>query len=91
VQMRLQYLLGQGALDVNAAYARLDDESGYSPLLNNGDARGIDNYQLRVQYQRPLTQQTRVFTGLNYQHQNSNLSPFHNQGTAIEAGIRHQF
>src|SRR5690606_30207984 len=91
VQLRWQYRVGMGALDLNATYARLDDDRGYSSLLENGAARGIDNYQLRLQYQRPLNPTTRFFTGLNYQNQDSNLAPFRNEGTAIEAGVRHQF
>jgi tetratricopeptide (TPR) repeat protein len=90
-QVRWQYQLRQGSLDVDAAYARLDDDSGYSPVLDNGAERSIDNYQLRLQYQRPLNLNTRFFTGLNYQNQNSNLAPFRNEGTALEAGLRYQF
>ncbi|MDR2212758.1 MAG: tetratricopeptide repeat protein [Pseudomonadales bacterium] len=91
LQAHWQYQLGQGALDFDAIYARLDDQLGYSPLLNNGAARDIDNYQLRLQYQYPFTARARFFTRLNYQNQNSNLVPFRNDGTAFELGLRYQF
>jgi tetratricopeptide (TPR) repeat protein len=91
LQMRWVYQLGQGSVDFDAAYARLRDEIGYDPLFNKNETRVIDSYQVRLQYQRPLNASTQLFTSLNHRHQGSNLEPFRNEGTSIEAGLRYQF
>lgn len=80
-----------GTLNVQLSYARLEDDSGYSPLLNDDARRQVDNRFLRVQYTRPLLPDLDLLFNLSHQNQGSNLAPFQNRGTAVDIGVRLDF
>ncbi|HWK55588.1 MAG TPA: tetratricopeptide repeat protein [Hyphomicrobiales bacterium] len=91
VQLGWQYRLPMGWLDMNASYARLDDEQGYSDLIEYGASRSVESVQARLRYQYQLSARTQLFSGLSYQDQNSNLNPFKNSGTAVDLGLQYRF
>lgn len=83
-------LLG-GELASQLGYAHLDDDQGYSALLNNGALRQVGSYYANIRYQRLLTGGLSVLFKVSHQRQHSNLQPFENRGTAAEAGLALNF
>jgi hypothetical protein len=89
-RMRLnwQLQLGQDAINAQFVYASLDDDEGYSPLLENNATRQVDSRTVRVQYIHPFESDLSLIINLNHQGQGSNIDPFENHSTAFEVGFR---
>ncbi len=89
-RMRLnwQLQLGRDAINTQFVYASLDDEEGYSPLLDNNAKRRVDSRTVRVQYIHPFESDLSLIINLNHQGQGSNIGPFENHSTAFEVGLR---
>lgn len=86
-QMSWQWLAGVHTLSGQLSYTALEDKRGYSPLLANGAAREVDSMYLGIRYRRQFAEQFAFLLNLGHQRQKSNLEPFNNRGTVVEAGL----
>ena len=91
LRLSWQWRLGAGLLSSQFNYARLNDKSGYSPLLENGAERQVESRIYRVQYSRPLQENLVFLFNFTHQDQGSNIAPFQNRGTAADLGISYNF
>jgi len=87
LQLGWRQALGRGLVDAQYSFSTLQDDSGYSDLLDNGARRQVYSRLLRVQYRQPLAQRLDFQMSLSHQGQSSNLVPFQNTGTGLELGL----
>lgn len=92
-QLSLVWLLqfSQSTLSTQYSYASLQDAKGYSPLLDNGAVRQVNNRFFRVRYSRFLQPDLAFVVNLSHQGQGSNIRPFENRGTALDLGLNLSF
>jgi len=90
VNFRAQRALFGGELTAQASYTRLEDDSGYSPILLNGTARWQERSQLLLQHRTPLRLGAKgalFLVNLSHQAQSSNIELFDLTDTALELGF----
>ena len=90
VNFRAQRALFGGELTAQASYTRLEDDSGYSPILLNGTARWQERSQLLLQHRTPLRLGAKgalFLVNLSHQAQSSNIELFDLTDTALELGL----
>ena len=90
VNFRAQRALFGGELTAQASYTRLEDDSGYSPILLNGAARWQERSQLLLQHRTPLRLGAKgalFLVNLSHQAQSSNIELFDLTDTALELGF----
>ena len=90
VNFRAQRALFGGELTAQASYTRLEDDSGYSPILLNGAARWQERSQLVLQHRTPLRLGAKgalFLVNLSHQAQTSNIELFDLTDTALELGF----
>jgi hypothetical protein len=91
LRLSWQWRLGAGLLSTQFNYARLNDKTGYSDLLEGGARRQVDSTIFRLQYTRPLQENLIFLFNFTQQNQGSNIGPFENRGTAADLGISYNF
>ena len=94
VNFRAQRALFGGELTAQASYTRLEDDSGYSPILLNGAARWQERRQLLLQHRTPLRLGAKgalFLVNLSHQAQSSNIELFDLTDTAVELGLSFLF
>jgi hypothetical protein len=90
MNFRAQRALFGGELTAQASYTRLEDDSGYSPILLNGAARWQERSQLLLQHRTPLrlgAKRALFLVNLYHQAQSSNIELFDLTDTALELGF----
>lgn len=91
LNLRWQQPLLAGRIILQARYSQLQDQQGYSYLLQDGARRRIQRNQLSAAYLQPLSPDLLLSLQAGLQQQRSNLQLFEYQSRQIEAGIRWQF
>lgn len=86
-----QVELPKGILITQLNHTRMDDNTGYSPLLAGGAKRWIKRSYALIQYRQPLGPQTHLMFNLYHQTQQSNLELFRSRDSSAEIGININF
>lgn len=91
LRLNWQTTVAGGEFATQLGYARLDDDRGYSPLLENGAIREVTSSYMNLRYKYPLARGFSLLVNLTHQEQHSDLAPFQNRGTAAEVGLALDF
>jgi len=90
-RLNWQFDLLGGQFSSQIGIASLDDERGYSVLLENGAVREADIYSANLRYRHLVGNRMAFIFNVSHQRQDSNLLPFVNRGTAAEVGLALDF
>jgi hypothetical protein len=77
-----------GTLVLETEYTRTQDNTGYSPLLKNGEPRRTDRITGRLEFQRPLSSKATATLGTEWSSQDSNLALFQVKSWGPYAALR---
>jgi hypothetical protein len=89
-----QILLGSAVLKAQLSHIQLDDNEGYSPLLDNGAERQLDRSYFLLQYRKPvavLGDNSSLMINVYRQLQTSNIEFFRTSNTSAEIGLSWSF
>ncbi len=89
-----QYPLPRGLFRTVVNHTRLEDRTGYSPLLDGGTPRWVNRSYLLLQYRRRTTLNgapTDLLVNLYHQRQVSNIGLFDTSETTFEVGVSFPF
>ena len=87
IRINWQRRFGSNEFSSQMGYSRLEDETGYSILLDNGAVRTVTSQYINVRYKYFLQNGWGATLNLSHQQQDSNLEPFRNRGTVAEVGL----
>jgi hypothetical protein len=80
--------LGAGSFLADLGLSHQRDQSGYSPLLENNDARRVNRATVRFEYDYPISRDWSVVATFDGTLQRSNLPLFDVSGAAAYLGFR---
>lgn len=89
-----QILLGSAVLRAQLNHVQLDDNDGYSPLLDNGAERELNRSYFLLQYRKPLAalgSNSSLMINVYRQIQSSNIEFFRTSNTSAEIGLSWAF
>ena len=92
-QLRLDWQLPllSGMLNTELNHTQLDDQTGYSPLLDNGADRWLSRSYFLMQYRQPLRSDIALMVNFFHQYQRSNIELFESIDTTLEVGLNFTF
>jgi len=89
-----QILLGSAVFTAQLNHVQLDDNDGYSALLDNGAARKLDRSYFLLQYRKPLAalgSNSSLMINVYRQIQSSNIEFFRTSNASAEIGLSWSF
>lgn len=89
-----QILLGSAVLRAQLNHVQLDDNDGYSALLDSGAERKLDRSYFLLQYQKPIAalgSNSSLLINVYRQIQSSNIEFFRTSNTSAEIGLSWSF
>jgi hypothetical protein len=86
-----QWPVSRGLVRSQMNYTRLQDQTGYSPLLANGVDRWLERSYLLMQYQRPVQPGMTFLASFYHQYQRSNIALFDTLDSSLEFGLSFAF
>jgi hypothetical protein len=91
--LRLNWQLQRGRSEYSSqlGLSRLEDQAGYSVLLNSGAVRNVTSGYVNLRYKYTIRPGLAAMANLSHQRQESNLETFQNRGTVVEVGLALDF
>jgi len=77
--------------EASASLGHVRDHEGYSPLLDNGEARTILRQSARLELARPLAPRWEAVLAAEYFRQRANLALFELDNHGLYFGVRHRY
>ncbi|WP_028303966.1 hypothetical protein [Oceanospirillum maris] len=87
----MQYIEGTRLWSLNTRYSITQDQKGYSPLLDNNNARKVSNTQFSGQVRQQITSSLDAELSLQRSAQRSNIELFDYNATRVNLGIDWRF
>ncbi len=91
MQFTYSHPMGKGRLNTEINLGRQQDRASYSELLADGALRSTQRIGFRAEWVRPVTRQIDAIVVFETNRQNSNLSLFEIQSSALWLGARWNF
>ena len=94
INMVWQQNLGRGTASFQYTHSELDDETGYSPLFDNGVSRSESLNSLNLRYIYPLDSfiaNANIVAWVSYYDQRSSVALFRTRGTVAEITLNWAF
>jgi len=87
----MQYIEGTRLWSLNTRYSITQDQKGYSPLLDNNNARKVSNTQFSGQVRQQITSSLDAELSIQRSTQRSNIELFDYNATRVNLGIDWRF